>query len=141
MQEQSYTGGPGLDARKHLRAREGGLLELRDSLVNRAKRAGILQLHELLRTQIPQLRKYFMERGKVWGKGRRLKEITGKIHRSFHGGLLSFLSCYVKHKNRNESSLSSATEESEESQGITWWEFLERTPDAAITGVNHVFTN
>lgn len=60
----------------------------RDSLVNHAQRAGTLQLHELLRTQIPQLRRYFTERGKVWGKGRSLREITGKIHRSFHRGLL-----------------------------------------------------
>lgn len=137
----TYTGGPGPAAGKHLRDREEGLWEWRDSLVDHAQRAGVLQLHELLRTQILQLRRYFMERGKVWGKGRSLREITGKIHRSFHGGLLS---CYVQHKNRNESSLSSATQKQKS------WRRVGESPggnprenasDTAITGVNHVFTN
>ena len=86
VEEQSYAGGPEPAAGKHLRAGDGGLSGLRDSLVNQAKRAGILQLHELLRTQVLQMKRYFVEREKCWGKGRSLKEITVKNHRSFHGG-------------------------------------------------------
>lgn len=80
VEEQSYAGGPGPAAGKRLRAGDGGQSGLRDSLVNQAK------LDELLRTQVPHMKRYSVQRKKCWGKGRGLKEITAKIHRSFHGG-------------------------------------------------------
>lgn len=137
----TYTGGPGPAARKHLRDRQGGLWEQRDSLVNHAQRVGILQLHELLRTQIPQLRRYFTERGKsgekggVWDRSQiRSIEVSTEVFcdamcntRTGMGPL-----CPQPHGSRR-----ARGESGNHLVGIP----RENASDAAITGVNRVFTN
>ena len=85
-------------AKKHLGARDRGLSGLSDSLVNGARRVGILQLRSCWGLSCPPLKRDPVERKKCLGKGRHLKEIAIKTHGRFRRGLLSHWvsMCYVR---------------------------------------------